>query len=127
MTRLKNQTENCLLVLQASVETAAYSNDFTSQIRAPITKLIQIGIELLSGTHGVQFTSLVLINKIVDVSITSSREQQGKSVIDQLSERIHAGSLLSLVLNSITLQRRVVGNLFSFFHSFVSLLLYLNK
>lgn len=37
-----------------------------------LSKLLQVGVEFLAGSHSVQFTGLVLINKIIDVSMAST-------------------------------------------------------
>ena len=158
--------------------------------------LLQVGVEFLSGSHSLQFTGLVLINKIIDAALglggcpehfeddenslpqpmavfgsqrkmttndcskkmkfgqqeeerrkdedgddygdADEKNQRGggdqrstststkwatrrkrKSndygagwVIDYLCERVQAGAVLSLVLNAITLHRRVVGTRF---------------
>ena len=156
--------------------------------------LLQVGVEFLSGSHSLQFTGLVLINKIIDAALalgnccsidsardgdrnrkkrkkeghrsrgrqpcwndddddggrdeqsetkgskrpltkgsnnnnntrrpraktttTNQRERsEGRGgeagwLIDYLCERVQAGAVLSLVLNAITLHRRVVGTRF---------------
>lgn len=163
-----------------------------------LSSLLQVGVEFLSGSHSVQFTGLVLINKVIDVgmataqrldlhpkkrqeracwmvprepekkkektsavssvfvqtktnvptsssplALTRSRTPRswrdfvqqsseqptsaplasvpvapsvptelGGTIIQLLSEKLHAGTVLSLVLNAITLHRRVVGTRF---------------
>lgn len=50
-----------------------------STLDCALSKLLQVGVEFLAGSHSVQFTGLVLINKIIDVSMatsSSSQEQQ---------------------------------------------------
>lgn len=101
-----------MFALQAALETGVGSDDLAGHMRAPLGRLINVGVELLAGTHGLQFTSLVLINKIVDASLACTwppGEHQRRGVIAHLADKIHAGAVLSLVLNSITLQRRVIG------------------
>ena len=127
-----------------------------SSLMAALSILLNVGVEFLASSHSVQFTGLVLINKIIDIAVTvpspkldKSQEQseteqeqplpEWKEVINQekwtmtngedgtgivvcenlqrlitrlLSEKIHAGTALSLVLNAITLHRRVVGSRF---------------
>lgn len=164
-----------------------------------LSSLLQVGVEFLAGSHSVQFTGLVLINKVIDVGMataqrfdqpnknkrlgqtwipkdhhpgskkksvasvfvqtktnpastsspltftrsrtprswrdfvqqqSSDQQQQqqqpaaaqpssetlsselGGAIIQLLSEKLHAGTVLSLVLNAITLHRRVVGTRF---------------
>lgn len=137
----------------------------------PLSSLLHIGVEFLSGSHSVQFTGLVLINKVIDTALatnermknyntidarrskhnkrsrtkkvtltrirtwreviqqpvvgathqssvseaennTDGRTQHVQPIIQLLTEKVHAGKVLSLMLNAITLHRRVVGTRF---------------
>ena len=169
--------------MQSSLEASATSSS-DEQLIQSLKSLLQVGVEFLSGSHSVQFTGLVLINKIIDVvtatsgrterrrrkrrrpkaspvlpppppsartsssplafarcktsrswrDIIQQQQQQSEqqqpppaaevatdarpageldgSIIHLLSEKVHAGTVLSLVLNAITLHRRVVGTRF---------------
>ena len=126
-----------------------------SSLMVSLSMLLSVGVEFLSSSHSVQFTGLVLINKIIDVAVAvpslkadkmqeqpePEQEQQfwpeWREVINQegwtltngedgattvadenlqrlisrlLSEKIHAGTALSLVLNANTLHRRGAGS-----------------
>lgn len=126
-----------------------------SSMLAALNMLLNVGVEFLASSHSVQFTGLVLINKIIDVAVavpsldkrqerpepqheqqlwtdwkdaiykeewTLANDESGiaavggenlrRFIIWQLSEKIHAGTVLSLILNAITLHRRVVGSRF---------------
>lgn len=176
--------------------------NFGDRLMEPLSSLLQVGVEFLSGSHSVQFTGLVLINKIIDVAMATGRRldettetkkssinrpkrperfrkrtipsmpttvtvpvptkvttsgssplafarcktprswrdfiqmssdqptnvpapppvtepsnpnpttELGGTIIELLSDQVHAGTVLSLVLNAITLHRRVVGTRF---------------
>ncbi|KAI9566032.1 hypothetical protein GHT06_009831 [Daphnia sinensis] len=175
-------------LLKSALETAVAPTKDYQSMESALCKLLQVGVELLAGTHSVQFTALVFINKIIDVSMATSstsmaerrRRQQRladrrpkrqrrnnksssdaastttikvpsaiswtakstkttapsrcsfwkemiqqpasgsgqpkvarsnasvNSVTQLLSDKVHAGTVLSLVLNAITLHRRLV-------------------
>lgn len=183
----------CVARGQSALETAvgASATKDCQSMDSALSKLLQVGVELLAGSHSVQFTGLVLINKIIDVSMAttcstsmahrrrrqqrladkSNRPQRQRrnnktsndpatikvpsamnwtakprqktvphfsktcsfwkemiqqqpsvppacpsrtisnvttSVTQLLSDKVHAGTVLSLVLNAITLHRRLV-------------------
>ena len=60
-------------LLQSSVSTVTRSADVTfqqkDQLLERLSILLNVAVEFLSGSHSVQFTAMVLINKIIDVSI----------------------------------------------------------
>ncbi len=164
--------EQSLLETSLTASSTSSSN-FMDHLMTPLSSLLQVGVEFLSGSHSVQFTGLVLINKIIDTAlatnervmnydtinvrrfkqdklskkkkkVTVTRARTWREVIQQslhqsppsatdnedaaaaasgdgtsfrpiielLSEKVHAGKVLSLVLNAITLHRRVVGTRF---------------
>ena len=172
-----------LLDTGRSMSGPRFGDDFLTML----SSLLQVGVEFLSSSHSVQFTGLVLINKVIDVALAtnermtsdtsrypstrttaSSRRRSARTghkvapvhriqtwrdvivppapvrqtsttsggghcsdadddhaagdhveaeamlqpIIQLLTDKVHAGKVLSLVLNAITLHRRVVGTRF---------------
>lgn len=143
------------MILQSALELSrSETGGGGATLTAALSSLLNVGAELLFSSHSVQFTGLVLINKVMDVAVATSQlsdaqgaeqdacrakrkrnsdrttwkelmQQQedrfsvgcatpdpgagkGNALSQLLSQRIHARTALSLVLNAITLHRRVV-------------------
>ena len=58
-----------------------------STLDCALSKLLQVGVEFLAGSHSVQFTGLVLINKIIDVSMATSSSQEQRQQQQRLSDK----------------------------------------